>query len=98
MFLLLWYLPSFKPEEVTVRLGEYDFAQVSESRRDFKAEKIIMHESYDRKTYKNDIAIIKLAEKATFNKDIWPVCLPPTNIVLEDQTAYVTGNLYLEKK
>ena len=82
---------SFKPEDVTVRLGEYDFSQVSEARRDFAAESIFMHESYDRKTYRNDIALIKLKEKATFNDDIWPICLPPSNIVLEGQSAFVTG-------
>lgn len=82
---------SFKPEELTVRLGEYDFSQVSETRRDFAAETIYMHESYDRRTYKNDIALIKLKTKATFNDDIWPICLPPSNIVLEGQSAFVTG-------
>ncbi|XP_057369709.1 serine proteinase stubble-like isoform X1 [Daphnia carinata] len=82
---------NFKPEELTVRLGEYDFSQVSEARRDFAAEAIYMHESYDRRTYKNDIALIKLKTKATFNNDIWPICLPPSNIVLEGQSAFVTG-------
>lgn len=82
---------NFKPEELTVRLGEYDFSQVSETRRDFAAETIYMHESYDRRTYKNDIALIKLKTKATFNDDIWPICLPPSNIVLEGQSAFVTG-------
>ncbi|XP_046644536.1 proclotting enzyme-like isoform X2 [Daphnia pulicaria] len=82
---------NFKPEELTVRLGEYDFSQVSEARRDFGAEAIYMHESYDRRTYKNDIALIKLKTKATFNSDIWPICLPPSNVVLEGQSAFVTG-------
>ena len=85
---------SFKPEELTVRLGEYDFKQVNEARRDFATETIIMHESYDRITYNNDIALIKLKEKATFNDDIWPICLPPSNVILEGQSAYVTGCLY----
>lgn len=90
-------LSSFKPEEITVRLGEYDFSQVSEARRDFGAEVIFMHESYDRKTYKNDIALIKLKEKTTFNNDIWPICLPPSNIVLEGQSAYVTGLIFINQ-
>jgi hypothetical protein len=72
-------------------LGEYDFSQVSDSRRDFVVEAIHMHESYDRKTYRNDVALIKLKEKATFNEMIWPICLPPSNIVLEGQSGFVTG-------
>jgi hypothetical protein len=82
---------SFKPEDLTVRLGEYDFSQVSDACRDFGVEAIYMHELYDRRTFKNDIALIKLKTKDTFNSDIWPICLPPSNIVLDGQSAFVTG-------
>lgn len=92
IFFLFFHI-SFKPEDVTVRLGEYDFSQVSEARRDFAVDAIYMHESYDRRTYANDIALIKLKTKATFNSDIWPICLPPSNVVLEGQSAFVTGQL-----
>ena len=88
-FLICCY--SFKADEVTVRLGEYDFSKASNSRRDFAVDAIFMHEEYDRKTYKNDVALIRLKEKATFNDMIWPICLPPSNTVLEGQSAYVTG-------
>ena len=72
-------------------LGEYDFREINDWRHDFEVEAIFMHESYDRKIYKNDVALIKLKEKATFNEMIWPICLPPSNIQLENQIAYVTG-------
>lgn len=50
-----------------------------------------MHEKYDRKTFSNDIAVVKLKEKATFTEDIWPICMPPRNITLEGQAAFVVG-------
>ena len=78
-----------------MRLGEYDFNEVSDTRRDFAVEKIFMHESYERKTYTNDISLLKLKQKATFTDFIWPICLPPSNLVLEGQTASVTGILLL---
>ena len=74
-----------------MRLGEYDFNEVSDTRRDFAVEKIFMHEGYERKTYTNDISLLKLTQKATFTNFIWPICLPPNNLVLEGQTASVTG-------
>ena len=101
-----------------MRLGEYDFGSESNSRRDFDVEKIYMHETYNRKTYvndlemmwlalgginrlirsgapvgryENDIALLKLKKKTTFNNDIWPICLPPPRIQLEGKSAYVTG-------
>lgn len=82
---------SVRPSEVTVRLGEYDFTEVSDSRRDFAVKSIIMHEAYERLTHKNDIALIILVEKTTFNLGVLPICLPPSNVVLEGQSAYVTG-------
>lgn len=74
-----------------VRLGEYDFLQTNGSRQDFPVETIFMHELYDPKTFKTDIAVIKLKEKANFAENIWPICLPPSTIALEGEFAYVTG-------
>ena len=82
---------SFEANELTVRLGEYDFATSNNARRDFAVERIFMHEKYNRRTYDNDIALLKLKKKASFNDDVWPICLPPPNIELEGRSAYVTG-------
>ena len=41
-----------------MRLGEYDFGSESNSRRDFDVEKIYMHETYNRKTYVNDLEMM----------------------------------------
>jgi len=82
---------NFKASDITIRLGEYDFEAPSNSRRDFDVERIYMHERYNRKTYENDIALLKLKKATTFNNDIWPICLPPPNVKLEGKSAYVTG-------
>jgi len=85
---------SGKPEEVTVRLGEYEFSKASSSRRDFAVDAIFMHEQYDRRTHQNDIALVRLKEKATFYSMICPICLPPSSMdysVLEGKSAYVAG-------
>ena len=74
-----------------MRLGEYDFDGQSDYRRDFAVQQIFMHDLFERRTYTNDIAVLKLAQPATFNDYIWPVCLPPSNLVLDGQTASVTG-------
>ena len=77
-----------------MRLGEYEFSKASNSRRDFAVDAIFMHEQYDRRTHQNDIALVRLKEKATFNSMIWPICLPPSSMdysVLEGQSAYVAG-------
>lgn len=74
-----------------VRLGEYDFNQSSQFEKDYLVDKIVAHKEYDRRMYRNDVAIIKLASKVIFNRKTKPICLPPSNLVLEGQSAYVAG-------
>lgn len=85
---------SFSADDIIVRVGEYDFSEQSNTRRDFSVEEIFMHDAYERKTYKNDIAVIKLSAReirSPLAKDIAPICLPPSNLVVEGQNAFVTG-------
>ena len=77
--------------DLTVRLGEYDFSQTNLNRKDFKVERITMHEQYDRKTFINDIALLKLIKHVNFDQHIQPICLPSSNLVLDGQGAYVAG-------
>ena len=50
-----------------------------------------MHEQYDRKTFINDIALLKLIKHVNFDQHIQPICLPSSNLVLDGQGAYVAG-------
>ena len=51
----------FSIEQITVKLGEYDFEKEGETLdSSYTLEQMIPHESYDTKTFENDIAILKL--------------------------------------
>ena len=79
---------------ITIRLGEYDFNSVSNSEKDFKVAAIYEPEPLEdrfRITLINDIAVVKLAEKVVFNDDIQPICLPPSNVVYNGQSAFLAG-------
>ena len=64
--LLLWnkngfVFCRFSIEQITVKLGEYDFEKEGETLdSSYTLEQMIPHESYDTKTFENDIAILKL--------------------------------------
>lgn len=78
--------------EITVRLGEYNFGAGNETRsRDFRLADIRQHVDFDETTYDNDIAILKLQPAALFNSYIWPVCMPPTGDTFENYNGIVTG-------
>ncbi|XP_014488987.1 PREDICTED: proclotting enzyme-like [Dinoponera quadriceps] len=82
----------YKPRDITVRLGEYDFTKPDETRAlDFMVSEIRVHRDFVYTTYENDIAIIKIHRPTTFNSYIWPVCLPPIQQTFENKSAVVTG-------
>ncbi|KAL2743756.1 venom protease isoform X1 [Vespula maculifrons] len=82
----------FKPRDILIRLGEYDFTKSNETRAlDFAVTEIRIHRDFDSATYENDIAIIKIQRPTTFNSYIWPICLPPIDQTFEKKTAIVTG-------
>ncbi|GAB0098484.1 venom protease [Sergentomyia squamirostris] len=81
-----------KPEDLFIRLGEYDFGIRDETRaRDFKVSEIREHPDYDPTTYESDIAIVKLKRPTLFNTYIWPICMPPIGETWEGYSAVVTG-------
>ena len=85
---------SKRTSEIIIRVGEYNFRQQNKWRRDHLVERMVLHEHFDPKTYDHDIALIKLKEKAiSFDNmaHVWPICLPPPAIQLDNKKAYVAG-------
>jgi len=81
--------------DIVVVLGEHDLFDQNESklpRKVVKVSQIIKHESYDKITSNNDIALLKLAEEVDLNT-YTPVCLPNTadNGKYDGKNAWVYG-------
>ncbi|ODM92147.1 Proclotting enzyme [Orchesella cincta] len=87
----------FDIHNLAVRIGEYDFARNNDSGprpQDIDVADVFVHENYNRYSYKNDIAVIKLAKSAYFDKRIRSICLPSPDLSDEDlvnKPAIVTG-------
>ncbi|XP_038207383.1 venom protease-like [Zerene cesonia] len=82
----------WKAEELSVRLGEYDFRRSNDSRSyNFKVIEIRQHELFDSSNYHNDVAILKLHRPTVFNTYVWPICLPPRGIQLDNEIATIIG-------
>lgn len=78
--------------EITVRLGEYNFQEKNETRaRDFRIVEVYQHPDFDETTFENDISILKLHERVIFNSYIWPVCMPSNEDTFEGNVGIVTG-------
>jgi hypothetical protein len=90
-FLSLKFLHRFQASELTVRVGEYNLRVTSSTEQEYLVDGIIIHESFDRRTVRNDIALIRMEKKVVFTPDVKHICLPDPKIELEDQSAFVIG-------
>jgi len=82
----------YQPNEVKVKLGEYDFRKEGETKdKTFDVQSIKVHELWNEDTYEHDLAILKLKKRATFNKSIWPIALPRSKKEYTNTRAFVLG-------
>ena len=78
--------------EIKVTLGEYDFDKAGETGdQTYGLQSWKLHDQYDRKTFENDIALLKLDKPAKFTKSIYPICLPPRSKQFTNTRAFVIG-------
>ncbi|GFT08052.1 proclotting enzyme [Nephila pilipes] len=86
---------TMSPQVLSVRLGAHDLGQNNEPGAvDISVDAVRRHEEFDPRTYKNDIAVLRLSRPIQFHDDISPVCLPFDSLYntnLTHKTSYVTG-------
>lgn len=78
-----------------IRLGEWDLASdkdcddqeiCNDPVVDVEVDKIVMHDDYEKGTFFNDIALIKLKQAVNFTEFVTPLCLPIADAVKEQDT------------
>ncbi|RWS14400.1 clotting factor B-like protein [Dinothrombium tinctorium] len=80
-----------EPNEITVNLGGHE---IRKDGKNYAVSKIIPHENYRPWRHYHDIALIKLAEKVTFDDNVSAVCLPTLEmdkINYDDQSVMLMG-------
>ncbi|GFR16481.1 proclotting enzyme [Trichonephila clavata] len=86
---------TMSPRLLTVRLGAHDLKKSNEpGALDISVSAVRRHEQFDPRTYKNDIAVLRLSRTVRFHDDISPVCLPFDSLYnynLTGKISYVTG-------
>jgi Trypsin. len=81
-----------RTSDLIVRLGEYDFSKVNETKvTDIPAAAMKVYPRFSEQNYENDIALVQLSKKAQYNSFVRPVCLPQAGDFYEDQIGIVTG-------
>jgi len=80
-----------KPRNLVVRLGEYNSRSSRDGRTvDKRVKKIVLHSRFNRRSYANDIAMLKVSP-VSYSATSLPVCLPSSSSSLVGRSAVVTG-------
>nr|BAA86869.1 mannose-binding protein-associated serine protease (MASP) [Xenopus laevis] len=83
---LKWFeLSSFK-----VILGKHRTLKKDDTEQTFQAKNLILHPNYKPKTFRFDIALVELSDKAFLNDYVMPICLPEKQ-VQQDEHVIVSG-------
>ena len=78
---------SLDPSRIVVRLGAHNLSIPNEPDAiDVEVEEVRRHEQFESRTYKNDIAVLKLRRPVSFTRAISPVCLPYDSLRGQDLT------------
>lgn len=82
-----------KPQDLIVRLGEWDTQTSHElyPHQDFFVEKIAVHEDFYAGALYNDVALLFLTKEAKLAPHIDTVCLPPSNINFDGTRCFASG-------
>ena len=76
--------------EVTVRLGAYDFFENEVPAFDMGVKDIMIHPDFTADGWHNDIALLRLATPATYSQSIRPLPLSLKGPVREEECAVVS--------
>jgi len=77
--------------QFTVKLGDYYSNGIDQTEVTYNPSEWISHPDYNDNSLSNDIALIKLSRKVTYNDRIRPVCLPNGRTPVIGTTGTVTG-------
>lgn len=87
------HMCSVPPEDLLLRIGEYDLSSDRETRRHVERRVHITttHPDFNSRTFDNDLALLRFRDPVTFQENIIPICLPTDDDRFVNRTGYVTG-------
>ena len=74
-----------------VKIGRHDINNNTEPGVNAAVTQIIMRCDYDRVTYDNDIALLRLDREVLFGDIMLPICLPDSTDLPAGRACHITG-------
>ncbi|MEN2497537.1 MAG: hypothetical protein MHMPM18_001910 [Marteilia pararefringens] len=87
------YLIKNDVSKYKVKIGEYRLNKKDRSEREYGVAAVHLHPQFYDKSFRYDIALVKLDDRVKFGANISPVCLPEaeTDLPLPGTKCFVTG-------
>ena len=81
------------PTRWLIYVGKHHVTKNDPTETTHRVQAIIVHESYDNMTLRNDIALLKLLDPIQFTDYVKPICIPPTRrrVVTVGDVCYSLG-------
>jgi len=81
----------------SVMVGEHDLKVTEASQQRHAIQHLTVHDDYKSPSYRNDIALLRLAEDVTFGLFAQPACLPASDAAAPEGDAVVAGWGWLDE-
>lgn len=90
---IYFYKSNLKPEDLTVRAGEWDLKvdQERNPHQDRKVVRMVKHEKYSKGSGWNDVGLVFLDEPFQLQLHINTVCLPPQDLTFDEENCKASG-------
>ncbi len=77
----------FRPNQFTVRIGEWDLSDNDHYSQEFRVVDINAHPDFKPNGFYNDVAVFVLDQPVQFSEYVQPVCLPGGDLLAKDYTG-----------
>ncbi|XP_063594220.1 serine protease 43-like isoform X2 [Penaeus indicus] len=80
------------PQAIKLFIGDWDLGTTNDGPSlTASVARVNVHPQYSKPALQNDIAVLRLSQRLQYNERIRPICLPTSDIRIEDEIATVSG-------
>ncbi|XP_042871424.1 uncharacterized protein LOC122252818 [Penaeus japonicus] len=80
------------PQAIKLFIGDWDLGTVNDGPSiTASVARVNVHPDYSKPALQNDIAVLRLSSRLNYNERIRPICLPTSDVNVQDQLATVSG-------
>ncbi|GAB6025086.1 mannan-binding lectin serine peptidase 1 (C4 C2 activating component of Ra-reactive factor) [Chamberlinius hualienensis] len=73
-----------QPDQLSIKLGKHDRSKVDPDEQNLSTDQIILHPKFNKITYDNDIALVRLVRSVSYTNTVLPICLVNSKLTKDE--------------